>query len=1040
MDPSLREYYDLRFRVQFLEARGEEFQDLFSSIMSKAHPGDFIPCRPWGADGDRKNDGYLRSERTLFQVYAPNEMVQARMLRKIEEDFLGALPYWREHFAVWVFVHNARALAPRVIEKLLALERAHPPIQIRSWGSDEILSRFRLLPVDSLRFLYGVHSAAPDRPADVLVRYLRRLIDDLARAPLAPLAPLEPGTATTDAAVRIELMERVDAPGNAESPPHIDLEEAMRHHSRLALVGPGGSGKTTALRRAVFEQACHLAADPALVAGEAPASAVPVLLRFSRYDGDLLATLAAVLMTDLATTDSLLRRERVVLFLDDFDQLPQKRHLLEDLEKLVRVAPATRYVLSTRPVPALATIAGSTMRIFDVAPLSDVDLENLFALYLGPDDAAALLQELKDRGLAEAFRLPIMAWLAAVEFRASGAAPLSTAKGALFQRILDRLLREWSPRRREDLVDRTVDLKVECLAGLAHEMVSRDAAALATSDALGVCQAVTALHASGATPDSALLLEDLTAEPLLSASAVAVEFRHLSWRDHFAGRWLALHAGPWTIARLALQARWQQPVVHLASMLDEARTRALLSMLIRPTPLAIRGCSLHPMRWCADWLLLVLHCLIETRQPVDDLRDGFLAIIGPPARAGALYLSRATYQPFSDPFREYSLDLFSLIGQLGTPVTFTYLREVAHRRWQIAGVGHFPHAEAAAILLSTFEDQPGDGIAEGLAADRLLDLPADLAFSTIQGFLNRAVAASKARLINSLSSGIRRRRVPPRELGRWIPLMVELALADADADVRGAALGFLRDDGVWLFGEAEVLLLQALGSDDADRRLHAIWPLVYSRTAESLEALVRTLNDPFPWPRLVALDALRIRNQQSFPDHAVFVLKTLAPDGMEQNVAQAITDLAASRPETDRITLEKASWLAIGSLPQMHESVRWLSVDAMGDLAMDTTPLLAPIFEHDESPRVRAEALISIVQSLGKDDDATLPFLVRGLDDPDDGVRRTAGRLCRHLTGNAARTVVPKLLELSGRNSEMQFYADQLLATMNNTDATGAKP
>ena len=47
-------YYELRFRNQFLEAKGSAFQELFVAIMTKAYPEDFIACRPWGRLGDRK--------------------------------------------------------------------------------------------------------------------------------------------------------------------------------------------------------------------------------------------------------------------------------------------------------------------------------------------------------------------------------------------------------------------------------------------------------------------------------------------------------------------------------------------------------------------------------------------------------------------------------------------------------------------------------------------------------------------------------------------------------------------------------------------------------------------------------------------------------------------------------------------------------------------------------------------------------------------------------------------------------------------------
>jgi hypothetical protein len=57
VDQFTQAFYELKFRNAFLESRGEAFQDLFSSIMEKRYPGDFIRTRPWGNQGDRKNDG-----------------------------------------------------------------------------------------------------------------------------------------------------------------------------------------------------------------------------------------------------------------------------------------------------------------------------------------------------------------------------------------------------------------------------------------------------------------------------------------------------------------------------------------------------------------------------------------------------------------------------------------------------------------------------------------------------------------------------------------------------------------------------------------------------------------------------------------------------------------------------------------------------------------------------------------------------------------------------------------------------------------------
>ncbi len=157
MDKSSRAYYQVTFERDFLRKKGEAFQDLFADIMEKQYPnGDFIRVRPWGSAGDRKNDGYLRSQRTLFQCYAPNEMEEAKALRKIDEDFHGAIPHWKEHFDTWVFVHNSReGLGPGITKKLLDLNSRHEQITVTSWGFEELRRTLFSLSDDDICTLLG---------------------------------------------------------------------------------------------------------------------------------------------------------------------------------------------------------------------------------------------------------------------------------------------------------------------------------------------------------------------------------------------------------------------------------------------------------------------------------------------------------------------------------------------------------------------------------------------------------------------------------------------------------------------------------------------------------------------------------------------------------------------------------------------------------------------------------------------------------------------------------------------------------------------
>lgn len=149
-------YYEQKFENEFLRAKGDAFQTFFERLMGLAYKADFMACRPWGNQGDRKNDGFLKSERRLFQVYAPNEMDAAKAKAKISEDFAGAKEHWGEHFDKWVFVHNATGgLPPHVQQLLLEFEAANPGIGLEPWCLEELRQIFRALAVEDKSSWFG---------------------------------------------------------------------------------------------------------------------------------------------------------------------------------------------------------------------------------------------------------------------------------------------------------------------------------------------------------------------------------------------------------------------------------------------------------------------------------------------------------------------------------------------------------------------------------------------------------------------------------------------------------------------------------------------------------------------------------------------------------------------------------------------------------------------------------------------------------------------------------------------------------------------
>lgn len=139
-------FYESKFENAFLKAKGDAFQTFFEELMLRAYKGDFMACRPWGRQGDRKNDGFLRSEKRLFQVYAPNEMDAKKAIAKIREDFEGAKVHWKKHFDKWTFVHNANeGLPPHVQNLLLEYQETNSGIAIQTWSLEELRDVFRTL-------------------------------------------------------------------------------------------------------------------------------------------------------------------------------------------------------------------------------------------------------------------------------------------------------------------------------------------------------------------------------------------------------------------------------------------------------------------------------------------------------------------------------------------------------------------------------------------------------------------------------------------------------------------------------------------------------------------------------------------------------------------------------------------------------------------------------------------------------------------------------------------------------------------------------
>jgi hypothetical protein len=185
MEAFQRSWYELKFCLDFRSKNGNAFQDFFSDVMEKRHPGDFQRVKPYGKYGDRKCDGYHASIRMVFQLYAPESMNVAATLAKIAEDFAGALAYWQAQMQAWTFVHNQwRGIPADILNKLNELRDAHR-ITVTQWGEPELRNIVFALSDPDITALLGEAPAART-VAELGFEDLRPVVNSIAQQePLA---------------------------------------------------------------------------------------------------------------------------------------------------------------------------------------------------------------------------------------------------------------------------------------------------------------------------------------------------------------------------------------------------------------------------------------------------------------------------------------------------------------------------------------------------------------------------------------------------------------------------------------------------------------------------------------------------------------------------------------------------------------------------------------------------------------------------------------------------------------------------------------
>lgn len=463
---------------------------------------------------------------------------------------------------------------PRSIERYIKKARGRISKDHPYWLADEMKESLRNYLQSILNRYRRVNTPWEDETDATKISEIAqpKLIEERKRS------ETEPQPKTYD--IETELEELADT--------SLSLDEAIKENPRLIITGNPGTGKSTCLKWIAYTYAEQISASSRT---DLP---LPIYVELIWYKNGLNNLITSALREnglayDTNAIEELCKRGGLLFLLDGLDDISDRSdciNCIKDIRFLTSLSSENRFVVTSRRLAAVNDLKNLQFRESEISELSFSQVKLLLEKSLGTDKGDRLLKQLKDHGLLNEAKNPLILRLLILEFRENEHSQIPLNRGKLFKRVLEeRFLGEWERKAipPELPSDTYTDLKIEALSKLAFYMIdNKDSMTVEESDAKEILDQ---LLKEGRQDYKSLrdeILRQLLKHNILVKHESKLSFWHRSFRDYFAAVELSIlfSKRPKEFTKRYTSDRWQGAILFLVGIMEEPST--FVEALLKP--------------------------------------------------------------------------------------------------------------------------------------------------------------------------------------------------------------------------------------------------------------------------------------------------------------------------------------------------------------------------------------------------------------------------------------------------------------------------